>query len=84
MDVGETSTHADQPLLGVVYKRLRQPEEGEVVTEWDWRIVSQGNRRIVATSHNQGFTERNDAAEALRRIRNDIPIVYEDEVEEDE
>lgn len=33
---------------------------------WDWRIVAP-NGEIIATSGGQGFTERNDAAEAMDR-----------------
>lgn len=38
---------------------------------WDWRILSP-NHEIVATSGGQGFTERNDAVEALARVRPDL------------
>lgn len=34
---------------------------------WDWRLHS-GNGQIVATSGTQGYTERNDAIEALDRV----------------
>lgn len=33
---------------------------------WDWHIVAP-NGEIIATSGGQGFTERNDAAEAMDR-----------------
>ena len=35
---------------------------------WDWRLVNDENGQIVATSGGQGFTERNDAREAIERI----------------
>ncbi len=34
---------------------------------WDWRLIAQ-NGQIVSTSGGQGFTERNDAWEAVERI----------------
>lgn len=40
---------------------------------WDWRIVNDGNHEIEATSGGQGFTERNDAKEALLRVADRIP-----------
>lgn len=46
---------------------------------WDWRAVA-GNGEIVATSGGQGFTERNDAHEAVDRVRDglfDAAIVNE-------
>jgi uncharacterized protein YegP (UPF0339 family) len=35
---------------------------------WDWRLVNDENGQTVATSGGQGFTERNDAREAIDRI----------------
>lgn len=34
---------------------------------YDWRLVA-GNGQIVATSGSQGYTERNDAQEAVERV----------------
>lgn len=45
---------------------------------FDWRIVNIGNHEIVATSGGQGFTERNDAAEAVGRVRPDLEPVAMD------
>jgi uncharacterized protein YegP (UPF0339 family) len=44
--------------IGEVYKRHDRL--------WDWRVRAR-NGEIIATSGGQGFTERNDAAEALIR-----------------
>ncbi len=51
-------------LIGQTYKR----KDGL----FDWRLVNRGNHEIQATSGGQGFTERNDAQEAGRRIRSDV------------
>jgi uncharacterized protein YegP (UPF0339 family) len=34
---------------------------------WDWRLVA-ANGETVSTSGGQGFTERNDAIEAVGRV----------------
>lgn len=34
---------------------------------WDWRLLAD-NGQITATSGGQGYTERNDAIEALERV----------------
>jgi Uncharacterized conserved protein len=57
----------------VVYKR----EDGL----WDWRMKA-GNGEIIATSGGQGFTERNDATEAVERVLKadiDIVVVFEED-----
>ncbi len=38
---------------------------------WDWRLFA-SNGQIVSTSGGQGFTERNDAQEAVNMILNVI------------
>lgn len=49
---------------------------------YDWRIIA-ANGEIVATSGGQGFTERNDAKEALWRVKDlirgySLPVVTKD------
>ncbi|MFP4188522.1 MAG: YegP family protein, partial [Halobacteriales archaeon] len=39
----------------------------DAADEWRWRLVS-SNGRIIADS-GEGYTERNDAVEALKRVR---------------
>jgi len=38
---------------------------------WDWRLRHE-NGQIVATSGGQGFTERNDAIEAIIKVVGDV------------
>jgi uncharacterized protein YegP (UPF0339 family) len=40
---------------------------------WDWRVQA-ANNQVVATSGGQGFTERNDAEEAVWRLFGDVEI----------
>lgn len=63
-----TRENAADELIGETYRR----KDGL----FDWRIVNRGNHRIQATSGGQGFTERNDAEEGGRRIRDDIEWVH--------
>ena len=37
---------------------------------WDWRLKA-GNGEIIASSGGQGYTERNDALEAVYRVFKD-------------
>lgn len=43
---------------------------------YDWRMKAENNE-IVATSGGQGYNERNDAAEALVRLVENMPVDIE-------
>ena len=45
--------------------------------QWDFHVVAPNG--VIVEGSMQGFTERNDAAEAARREHPDLELTYEEE-----
>lgn len=54
------------------YVEIFEGEDGD----WYWHIKSGGNNKVIAGG-GEGFTERNDANEAARRVRPDLFPAHE-------